>query len=182
MPLLFKSLRDIIPFFDTDQNVTNIDSCYSCNKLISSTRAKKSKCMLCELTFHSNCLPYTNLCRKCSNSNDLLTGTVDLNQIFKQNFFNPFAELDDEQPDWNLFYDNGDFDSSDLINDTTSIAKQILSNCHYFDPARLPDGSSGTSFYVNNIDGFKTNFIEFQNQILNQSTKFDFYCFNETKM
>ena len=175
-------LRDIIPFFDTDQNDTKIDSCYSCNKLISSTRAKKSKCMLCELTFHSNCLPSTNLCRKCSNSNDLLTSNIDLNQLFKQNFFNPFAELDDEQSDRNLFYDNGDFDSGDLINDTTSIAKKILSNCQYFDPARLPDGSSGTSFYFNNIDGFKTNFVEFQNQILNQSTKFDFYCFNETNV
>ena len=175
-------LRDIIPFFDTDLNEMQIENCTSCNKLISSTRAKKSKCMLCERTFHFGCLPSTNFCQKCSSSIDLLTGTIDLNQLFNSNLFNPFAVLEDEYSDRNLFYDNEDSDSSDLISDTTSIAKQILSDCQFYNPVQLPNSNSGTSFYFNNIDGFKTNFIEFQNQVLNQSTKFDFYCFNETNV
>ena len=175
-------LKDIIPFFDIDLNDIQIENCSSCDKLISSMRAKKSKCLLCERTFHSGCLPSTNLCQKCSSSCDLLTGNIDLNQLFNSNLFNPFAVIEDECSDRNLFYDSEDFDSSDLINDTTSIARKILSDCQFYNPAQLPNSKAGTSFYFNNIDGFKTNFLEFQNQILNQSTEFDFYCFNETNV
>ena len=40
----------------------------------------------------------------------------------------------------------------------------------------------GTSFYFNDIDGFKSNFTEFQNQILNHNIDFDFFCFCETNV
>ena len=90
--------------------------------------------------------------------------------------------IEDEYSDRNLFYDNEDFDSSDLNNDTsTSIARKILFDCQFYDPAQLPNSKAGTSFYFNNIDGFTTNFPEFQNQILDQS-EFDFYCFIKTNV
>ena len=174
-------LKDIIPFFDIDLHEEIPVNCTSCKKLISSKRAKVSKCILCEQIFHFDCLLSHNLCRTCSKNVDFLSGKTDLNTLFKTDPFNPFAELEDEYSDRNLFYDN-DCDSYNSIHDTTSIAKKNLSACQFYDPEKIPKQIVGTSFYFNNIDGFKTNFAEFQTQTLNHSKKFDFYCFNETNV
>ena len=114
-------LKDIIPFFDIDLHEEIPVNCTSCKKLISSKRAKVSKCILCEQIFHFDCLLSHNLCRTCSKNVDFLSGKTDLNTLFKTDPFNPFAELEDEYSDRNLFYDN-DCDSYNSIHDTTSIA------------------------------------------------------------
>ena len=63
------------------------------------------------------------------------------------------------------------------------MAAKLLTKCKYYDPAELKSSAFlGTSFFFNNIDGFQSNFVEFQNQLLNCDCNFDFYCFNETNL
>ncbi len=88
---------------------------------------------------------------------------------------------DDEDNDRNVLFDD-DYEAIDQ-NESIIIAKDIPENCSYVDPHILKKQiKKGTTFYFNNIDGFKTNFCEFENQLLNQSIQFDFYCFNETNL
>ena len=92
--------------------------------------------------------------------------------------FDPYTVEDIDDNDY--YFD----DDVDNHIDTAQIAKDILKNCTYYNSDSIPLISQlkNTTFYFNNIDGFKSNFNEFLNNKINHKIKFDFYCFNETNV
>ena len=164
------------PFTDSEQTF----SCRSCDKIISNTRHKVSICVMCNETCHSACLNEPILCcKKCIMENhSAYSGSSDfLNNLFSGVSFNPYNEISDN--DKNRFFD----DEIDDYCDTAEIANRILASCSYIDcNSDKLNRLKGTTFYFNNIDGFKANFDEFKCQTLNIKTNFDFYCFNETNV
>ncbi len=176
-------LKSVFPFFNSElSNVSDQITCVNCSKLISSKRDRVTCCTFCNNKCHYKCILKPNFCCKHCQVNVNLNATDDeLNLSFQSDIltFDPYNDLDDYKSEKNRFFD----DDIDDFCDSTNIAKHALSNCRYYDPNSLPiDKFRGTSFYFNNIDGFQTNFIEFQNQCLNIEHNFDFYCFNETNL
>lgn len=177
-------LKSMFPFFESElSNDTDPVKCTNCTKIISKKRDRVSCCTFCNNKCHYSCIIKPNFCCKfCENSTDLdLSSSADLNSSFGTvaMTFNPYNDLDDFKFDKNRYFD----DDIDDFCDSTNIAKNSLNNCKYYEPNSLPlNKFRGTSFYFNNIDGFQTNFVEFQNQCLNFGMHFDFYCFNETNI
>ncbi len=136
-------LENIFPFFNTDISGTiiNPDKCSSCAKFISSSRDKVSKCLLCDGTFHFDCLSESKICRSCFQNTNFLDENINLNIIFKSNCFNPYSvlELEEENYDRSMFYHDDDYDNNELANDTISTAKNVLYNCKFLDPDSLPN-------------------------------------------
>ena len=160
-------LKEIFPFFDCNVHETdNPVSCYSCCKLISTTKHLISYCTICTNICHasSSCLTNNN-CTKCYRP---------------RNEFVSFDPYPDEDNDRNLYFD---YDVDNTL-DTIELARSTLNNCAYHEPHTIStlNFNNGISFYFSNIDGFKSNFSEFRNQHLNCSSKFDFYCFSETNL
>ena len=173
-------LGEIFPFFNCELSEKFPEMCQSCKKNISPTRHKIDTCFVCLKSFHSNCLSDMKICPPCNTKIDSYDD-VDLNHVFHNTMFNPYSLLfDDENYDRNMLFDT---DEEDGTNVTADIARKTLENCKFYDPNKLFQPNTGsTSFYFNNIDGFKTNFNEFQNQILNHDIAFDFFCFCETNV
>ena len=89
--------------------------------------------------------------------------------------FNPFQFEYDSERDFN------DFDDS--MSEALNMANNILVNCNYSDTDRLPNISGNLStFYFNNIDGFKTNFNEALVNINSIKTKPSLIAFCETNL
>ncbi len=172
-------LREIFPFFDCDLSNQSSTTCLSCKNIISPTRHKISTCYICQNSFHSSCLSDMKICPPCIT--DLDYTDVDLNHVFQNIIFNPYSMLFDEDNfDKNMMFDT---DEDCDTNTTADIGRKILENCKFHNPSMLSKTKTlGTSFYFNNIDGFKANFSEFQNQILNHNISFDFLCFAETNV
>ena len=169
-------MENAIPFFNCctiDQGFVN---CNSCCKQISNSKHKIAHCTLCDATSHANCL-INLVCSRCYNKiNDNIKTNHERDLCTKH--FDPFTDFDED--DDNGFYFDDDVD--DTVN-STQIIKNILSNCKYHNPHELPLANlHHTTFYFNNIDGFKTNFNEFLANRLNHKHNFDFYCFNETNV
>ena len=57
-------LRSIFPHFDDSANDKNnyAETCFSCKKLISSTKHRVANCILCNNRCHSKCISVTELC------------------------------------------------------------------------------------------------------------------------
>ena len=69
------------------------------------------------------------------------------------------------------------------MSDALNIANNILTNCNYSDMDTLLDISENLStFYFNNIDGFKTNFNEALVNINSMKTKPSLIAFCETNI
>ena len=175
-------LKTIFPFFDTEFEHDTHNRCTFCLKFISPKRNKIKDCIICENIFHSECMPNMEICKICLKNSDLDNSHHDLNIIFENCSFNPYSILDDDENfDRDLFFDD-DLQSADH-NESIVTVRTVLNNCSFIDPIHLcKHKRSGTTFYFNNIDGFKTNFAEFQCQLLNHSARCDFYCFNETNL
>ncbi len=173
-------LREIFPFFDCDLSEQAPITCHFCKKYISPTRQKISTCYNCHNSFHCDCLSDMKICPPCTTKIDSYAD-VDLNHIFQNVIFNPYSMLFDEDNfDKNMMFET---DEECDTNTTADIARKILEDCKFRDPDSIVKTKVlGTSFYFNNIDGFKTNFSEFQNQILNHNLSFDFFCFCETNV
>ena len=103
------------------------------------------------------------LCRFCkSNLND-----------HTPQLFNPFEVDYESEREFNGF--------DDSMSDALNIANNILTNCNYSDTDKLLDISeSSSTFYFNNIDGFKTNFNEALVNINSMKTKPSLIAFCET--
>ena len=171
-------LKDIFPNFNDHSNNLTV-KCHSCTELISSTRHCVMHCAFCDNICHKKCItqPFY-ACKPCEtriNSDTPDDKTTDFNEIYSHICFNPFEFNDDTENDTNHFMDDDIADYSE----TLETAKNVLNNCKYYNIDNISQAQLiGTSFYFNNIDGFQTNFVEFKNQQLNSTTKFDFYCFN----
>ncbi len=153
--------------------------CYCCSNIISKTRHRISRCVFCDNTCHDSCLraPY-NCCDQCCNKHNFELDCADvLNILFRETSFNPYNEVDDDEK--NRFFDEEVYDYCDSV----EFANQTLQNCKYHNISKIPFQTfHGTSFYFNNIDGFQSNFNELKAQLINQTSNFDFYCFNETNL
>ena len=173
-------LGEIFPFFNYDLSEKCPEMCLSCKKIISPTRHKIDTCFVCLKSFHSNCLSDMKICPPCNTEIDSYED-VDLNHVFHNIMFNPYSLLfDEDNYDRNMLFDT---DGEDGTNVTADIARKILENCKFYDPDKLfQPNIGGTSLYFNNLDGFKSNFNEFQNQIINHNISFDFFCFCETNV
>ena len=175
-------LKDNIPYFDTNDTTALVEKCNSCLKLISSSRDCIAHCNFCDKICHKKCINnYIHACITCNAriETDTIDNSTDLNIIYQDISFNPFDDGDDSDQDKNCFFD----DNIEDYSETLVSARNLLNNCKYYDPGDIHESKLiGTSFYFNNIDGFQTNFTEFKNQILNSSSNFDFYCFNETNL
>ncbi len=173
-------LGEMFPLFDYNLSDQAPITCLSCKKIISPTRHKISTCFICQNSFHCGCLSDMKICSPCTSEIDSYDD-VDLNHVFQNVTFNPYGILFDEDNfDKNMIFDS---DEECGTNITADIARKILENCKFHNPNNIiATKFLGTSFYFNNIDGFKTNFSEFQNQILNHNLSFDFYCFCETNV
>ena len=147
---------------------------------MSPSKSRISHCMSCNKPFHDTCIPDVKIFNSCLNLNDSMID-YDLNQIFDNVGFNPYDVLfDNENFNKQAIFDN---DDEYGINETVEIAKDILNSCKFHDPKSFSNIKLlGTSFYFNNIDGFKSNFAEFEIQLLDFSHSFDFLCFNETNV
>ena len=168
-------LEGMIPFFNCSTPEYIVEKCRVCDKHVSKTNHKIAHCTLCDVICHYNCL--TNLL--CTRCNNLICNNSEFN------LFNDFSMHFDpytvEDIDDNDYYFDDDVDNHI---DTAQIAKDILKNCTYYNSDSIPLISQlkNTTFYFNNIDGFKSNFNEFLNNKINHKIKFDFYCFNETNV
>lgn len=173
-------LKDIFPFFDTPANPPTTFKCYSCQKLISNRSQRIIECNKCDNICHDSCTTKdSGICMPCLSLENLDQAT-DFNLRYSSLLFNPY-NFSDEIDDRDLIFDDDDFDN---FCDSIPKSRTVLNNCKFYKPDSLPiDKLLGTSFFFNNIDGFKSNFNEFRNQILNLDKKlFDFYCFNETNV
>ena len=173
-------IENNLPINLTNNNSESSILCHCCNNVISNVRHLISYCIFCDVACHKSCLrlPY-NCCNNCYDTHDFdLDCANTLNNLFQQISFNPFNECDQENHK-NRFFD----DEIDDFCDTIEFANKTLQACKYHNMLDIPFHKfNGTSFYFNNIDGFQTNFGEFQAQLLNESNHFDFYCFNETNL
>ena len=154
-------LKNIIPFFDINYPELDTIKCTACSKILGPS-TKRSNCTVCSKVFHETCLSNTKICSSCL---DFLNTqrNFDLNQLFQncKFTFNPFDILRDSE-DRDFLFDT-DEDQQNGINETYETAFRLLDCCRYFAPEKLHnDGLNGTSFYFNNIDGFKSNFDELQ--------------------
>ena len=87
--------------------------------------------------------------------------------------FNPYQFDYESERELNSF--------DDSMSDALNIANSILTNCNYSDTDTLLDISENLStFYFNNIDGFKTNFNEALVNINSMKTKPSLIAFCET--
>ena len=176
-------LRTIFPFFDADIDTDVIPNmCRSCLKLISPNRSQIKSCLICDDTFHMSCMQNMEICKVCLETLDFENCENNLNEIFKSCNFNPYGILDDDEGDeQNLMFDD-DLVAADQ-NESVKTVRNIIDRCSYVDPSCISKHiNPGTTFYFNNIDGFKTNFCEFECQLINHDILFDFYCFNETNL
>ena len=155
---------------DIEQNL--FIKCNSCNKQMSNTKHTISYCTKCNSTNHTSCLTesYCTPCTKITDDNSYIPA--------KNEYFNPFP--DDDDCENNAYFD----EDIDDATDTFTCARNILHRCTYHknNYNAFSEVTKLTSFYFNNIDGFKSNFYEFRNQCLNFNHNFDFYCFNETNI
>ena len=130
-----------------------------------------SQCIKCRKACHYRCLEQ-NLCKFCIKILNVSPKSQSCSE-----HFDPFIIEEDGEHDY--FFDD-DINNS---NHTTKIAKNILMNCKYHNSESLPLSKlSSTTFYFNNIDGFKTNFSEFSTNRILHNHDFHFYCFNETNI
>ena len=176
-------LSQIFPFFEhsmSEMSKISPKKCSSCSKHMSPSKTKITHCISCNKLFHDTCITDLKMCNSCLNMNDSIID-FDLNQIFENVTFNPYDVLfDNENVNKHALFDNDDEYGT---NESAEIARDILDNCKYHDPNNFSNTNHlGTSFYFNNIDGFKSNFAEFEIQFLNCSLSFDFLCFNETNV
>ena len=172
-------IEKILPIYIVDQPASDPEFCRSCNKSISSRRHRVSRCIYCINSFHDFCLrsqPYL-CCEHCYEHHNLGNkNAAALNSLFSTVLFNPYNEVLENEK--NRYFD----DEIDEYNTTIETANRTLSLCKYYDFDNLPHQFIGTSFYFNNIDGFRSNFDEFKSQLIKAQEKFDFYCFNETNL
>ena len=172
-------IENILPINSMVLSETNPESCHVCNRTISSSRHLKSRCTFCEKACHDSCLqsePYV-CCKHCYEHQNLDShNAATLNALFSVALFNPYNEVLDN--DKNRYFD----DEIDHYSNTVQVANRTLSLCKFYDVCNLPEKFNGTSFYFNNIDGFRSNFEEFKCHLFRQHDKFDFYCFNETNL
>ena len=176
-------LSEIIPFYEQsilESTRISPKKCSSCSRYMSPCKSKITHCVSCNKPFHETCIPDVKICNSCLNANESAFD-YDFNQIFDNVSFNPYDVLfDNENVNKQAIFEN---DDEYGINETAEIAKDILNSCKFQDPRTFSNGKHlGTSFYFNNIDGFKSNFAEFEIQLLNFSHSFDFLCFNETNV
>ena len=174
-------LKNIIPFFDINYPELDTIKCTACSKILGPS-TKRSNCTVCSKVFHETCLSNTKICSSCLDFSSTQRN-FDLNQLFQncKFTFNPFDILRDSE-DRDFLFDT-DEDQQNGINETYETAFRLLDCCRYFAPEKLRnDGLNGTSFYFNNIDGFKSNFDELQTQLSLISMNFDFLGFNETNI
>lgn len=173
-------IENILPIHCPDTDENDCLTCHSCKKIISHTRHLISHCAFCTNVCHQSCihLPHSS-CSNCREQQNLDLNRADvLNALFDRVVFNPYNQVDHEN-DKNRFFDTEIDDFCDAVDH----ANKALAGCKYYDSSTIPFRNfSGTSFFFNNIDGFQSNFKEFQNQIINQADNFDFYCFNETNL
>jgi hypothetical protein len=93
--------------------------------------------------------------------------------------FNPFTiAIDDDRN----FYE----EDEEILTNYAMSASNTLENCNYRTVLQadtsLSESTNLSSFYFHNIDGFKSNFTEFRNQIYNFTSSFDFFLFCETNL
>lgn len=172
-------IESILPIHAIASENEIFAKCYCCNDFISHTKHCISTCTICNNTCHNSCLKEPlKCCEYCFDQQRIDSSNAKvLNSLFDRVSFNPFNDVTEN--DKNRFFD----DEIDDYCDTIEIANKTLSSCRYYDSNAIPYSKfRGTSFFFNNIDGFQSNFEEFQAQILNQSEHFDFYCFNETNV
>ena len=176
-------IKDILPisllYYEVESVTTN---CFSCLKLISSTKHRVATCRTCKNLCHYSCLlTTTSCCVRCNQSDSTSTNfdsASDLNLLFLNHIFNPYNDIPDDN-EKNRFFD----DEIEDYCETVDIASNVLRNCKYYDSDKLDtENFKGTSLFFNNIDGFQSNFYEFKNQIMNLNVPFDIYCFNETNL
>ena len=126
---------------------------------------------------HKECSK-VNLCGVCYSAAIDDSG-CDVNAFIKQEF-NPFANI--------VQTENDDYTNSDYM---ISIANDVLNSCHitsideYVNDLSCNHTDARTSLFSLNINGFKTNFLEFvatHNLLNNGKKSFDFYCFCETNL
>ena len=164
-------LGDIFPFFNLNSGDVMPEKCKSCTKFISASQHEFDYCTLCTVKCHTQCLDLS-LCKPCRDDSEKFSS----NPICDKHF-DPY-EIE-EQKDHDLFFDDDIDDSFSSI----QLAKDILSNCSYHATNALPlKKLENTTFYFNNIDGFKSNFHEFLANKALHNFDFDFYCFNETNI
>ena len=169
-----RCLEEIFPFFKETKS-PEIHKCKTCSKIISETRHQTSHCSHCLSICHINCLEY-GLCQPCDT---ILTNKTSnpFGYVICKKHFDPYTIDDDDDHDY--YFD----DEIDESFNTVQIAKNVLTNCKYYNSYSLPvDKLKHSTFYFNNIDGFKSNFEEFLANKSLHKHNFDFYCFNETNV
>ena len=167
-------LKDIIPFFNYDYAEIK-EICQVCDKCVSNAKSKVANCSICNSLCHYNCLSNL-LCKECAL---VIDPNMEVELTFdKEHYFDPYA-IDDNDDDKDYYFN----DDVENYVDTIQIVRKILKDCQYYNVSSLPlSDLKNTTFYFNNIDGFKANFNEFIGNKLNHNTSFDFYCFNETNV
>ena len=132
----------IFPFFNsllTDCN-DEAEQCRSCSKLISNKRHTQSKCTICGLCCHADCLEL-HLCKSCkSNANSSSFNFICTKHV------DPFNLEEDDEHDY--FFDDDIDDSYNAV----QIVKKLY---NHHNPNTLPLSKlCNTTFYFNNIDAF----------------------------
>ena len=176
-----KCPRQMFPFYEYDilkeQEENRSYYCTCCGKIISRLCHTKLCCSTCDKYMHKECSK-ANLCGVCYSAAIDDSGS-DVNAFIKQEF-NPFANI--------VQTENDDYNNSDYM---ISIANDVLNSCHitsideYVNDLSCNHADARTSLFSLNINGFKTNFLEFvatYNLLNNGKKSFDFYCFCEINL
>ena len=167
-------LANIFPHFNEIANL-GFNKCKTCRKILSNSRHRTAQCSQCSEVCHLNCLDL-GLCQHCLHTS--ISGTTNTSTpIICTKHFDPFTI--DDKDDHEYYFD----DEIDDTFNTVHIVKNVLTNCTYHNSYSLPINKlSHSTFYFNNIDGFKSNFEEFIANKCLHNHNFDFYCFNETNI